>query len=1319
MSLFHIPTAFLIVGLLYLVMPAVTWVVLSSRRSSAVALWCGSDIFFGLGVILLGLRGHVPEWATFPLVNLLLFIAIIQRIQSFRLDLAVPWRTLWMTVAALLFVLGFEGIRLGLGDALLRLQYNQSIWAVTNGYIAVLAWRIGHLERSSSARWIAGVFLLLGVAFVYSLIRMSIGLSPPDPLNSNPSTILSALAGTLAAVIGNIAYVGLAFERSQRQTAEMEDELRGSEARFRSYFELPLVGCAVTLPSKGWLDANDTLCEMLGYGKTELTRMTWAELTHPDDIAADLVQFNRVLAGEIDGYTVEKRFTHKNGHSVHTLIAVHCLRKPDRSVDYFISLIFDITERKQAGQVLTFLANTSVIKSDESFFNQLARYLAQSLGMDFVCIDRLEGDGLTARTLAVWCDGRFEDNVTYALKDTPCGDVVGRTVCCFPSGVCRSFPHDQVLKELLAESYVGATLWDYSGRPIGLIAVIGRRPLHNRLLAENMLQLVAVRAAGEIERLEAEEELRASEDFLREVGHVAKVGGWNLDLTTDTLTWTEETYLIHEVDPHFQPQLEDAINFYAADARPVLKESIERTLTQGESFDLELPFITAKGNHLWVRAIGNAGRVDGQIVRLYGMFQDITERKATERQLRLTQFAVGRFVDEVYIIRDDIRFQYVNDTACRTLEYGREELMTMTVPDIDPFFNNMAEAVACWQAIKSAGSITLESLHRSRSGRVYPVEVHNNFIEYEGEGYVCSICHDITARKTAEAQLMEALTELQLFRTALDNMPSYIYTKDTQYRYTYANRPLLDFFGRTAETLVGCDDTDFFPSETVRRLREIDSHVLLGEQAVYEFDIASAESGRRVYWDVKTPIHQPQSPSICGLLGISTDITELKNAEEEIKRLAFYDLLTQLPNRRLLLDRLQQALATSVRSRLYGALLFIDLDNFKTLNDTLGHDKGDLLLQEVASRISACVRECDTVARLGGDEFVVMLTGLDGGAQGATARTQKIGRKILGMLNQVYYLAGHEHYGSASMGITLFAGHSSSLDELLKQADIALYQAKAAGRNALRFFDAQMQSSITARAALIHDLRHALAKKQFQLFCQIEAGHNQKIIGVEALLRWHHPDSGMIPPQEFISLAEETGLIQPIGQWVLESACALLKSWGEISDRRHLHLAVNISTRQFRQPDFVNGVLEMVRDTGIDPSKLMLELTENVILVELGDTTAKMNTLKQVGVRFSLDDFGTGYSSLAYLARLPFDQLKIDRSFVQNIGVKPADEVIIQTIIAMADKLGIGIVAEGVETEAQRAFLEQHGCPVCQGYLFGKPMPLAEFEEYFKLLVYP
>ena len=445
------------------------------------------------------------------------------------------------------------------------------------------------------------------------------------------------------------------------------------------------------------------------------------------------------------------------------------------------------------------------------------------------------------------------------------------------------------------------------------------------------------------------------------------------------------------------------------------------------------------------------------------------------------------------------------------------------------------------------------------------------------------------------------------------------------------------------------------------------------------------------------------------------DITERKQAEEVIKQLACYDLLTQLPNRRLLLDRLQQALVTSVRSKQYGALLFIDLDNFKTLNDTLGHDKGDLLLQEVASRTSACVRECDTVARLGGDEFVVLLTGMDVDAQGATAQAKQVGGKILNRLNQVYDLAGREHYGGASMGITLFAGHSSSMDELLKQADIALYQAKAAGRNTLRFFDVELQLALTARTALAVDLHHALARNQFELFCQIEASHNHKVIGVEVLLRWHHPEHGLIPPQEFIPLAEEIGLIQPIGQWVLETACALLKSWEKSPEWREIHLAVNISVRQFQQPDFVNGVLKVLQDTGLDPSRLMLELTESLALANVNDAIAKMTALKQVGVRFSLDDFGTGYSSLSYLTRLPFDQLKIDRSFVQNIGMKPADEVIIETIITMADSLGIDTIAEGVETEEQRAFLEQHGCRVCQGYLFGKPAPLAGFEENIEL----
>ena len=1657
MILFHIPTAFLIVGLLYLVMPTVTWVVLSNRRSPGVALWCGGDISFGLGVILLGLRGHVPEWATFPLANLLMFIAVIQHIQSLRLDLAVPWRTMWMVLAALLYMLGFEGIRRGLDDALLRLQYNQSIWVVMYGYIAVLAWRIGHLERSRSARWIAGVLLLLAVAFIYSVIRISIGLSPPDPLNSNPSNIFLALAGTLSAVIGNIAYVGLAFERSQRRTAEaerqyqaiiettmdgfyscdvdgrftdvnrafcdmlgytreellcmkvhdveanetadeiaahvqhimikgsdrfetryrckdgrlldvelsvnflptnavkiqvftrditerkrMEHELSDSEARYRGYFELPLTGRAVTSPSTGWLDVNATLCDMLGYTKTELTQLNWAGLTHPEDLAADLALFKRVMDGKINGYTLEKRFVHKDGHSVQTHLAVHCIRKPDQSVDYLIALILDITDQKRTEQALRESnarydelvrripvgVYTLRLNADgEARFQYASEKFCQMLGLteqevlhdvdsvhdlihpdDRTSLDesnriaaqnlepfrwegrcllmgetrwlRIESDStmltdgnslwngvitdISERKQAEALLRESETLLREALEFSPIPlcvadndgnmlivnrqftEVFGYTLNDIPSidvWMRHAYPNLDYRTEVLAlwSRDVATALQNGTATTLREYKVTGKNGTQFDVeITSKFLGNISVASFNNLtEHNKIERELRASREVLREMSRVAKVGGWNLDLRTHKLTWTEEVYRIREVDSNYQPQLEEGINAYPPDARKVLRESIECAVTQGVSYDLELPFITAKGNDLWVRTIGNVEKVNGQIVRLYGIFQDITERKATERQLLLTQFAMEQFADEVYIIRDDISFEYVNDAVCRMLEYGREELMTMNLLDIDPFFNNMAEAVACWQAIKDAGSITLVSLHRSRSGRVYPVEIHNNFIEYEGEGYVCSISRDITERKQTEKALRESeekyrilfeqspdsylifmdgkfvdcnraaeimlrgdraniigktpselspefqpdgrkssdaaeqiankilrgglhtfewvhrrldgsdfpveisvapimlngkpalfdawrdITERKLaeiaileseekFKALADTSPLAIYMSvGIEQKYEYINQTALRLFGYTlAETPTVEQWWPLaYPDEAYRSqiMEEWQQKVEYAMETHSEIEpmevVVTCKDGSHkiIQWGFKSIGKQNWA--------FGLDLTERKRAEDEIKQLAFYDLLTQLPNRRLLLDRLHQAMVTCVRSKLYGALLFIDLDNFKTLNDTLGHDQGDLLLQEVANRLLACVRECDTVARLGGDEFVVMLMGLDACLEEAATHSQKIGMKILDKLNQKYQLTGHEHYCSASIGINLFDGHSLSVNELMKQADIALYQAKSDGRNVLRFFDPAMQSSMLARVELTHDLRLALAKNQFNLFCQIEVGHDKKIIGVEVLLRWQHHKRGLILPNEFISLAEETGLIQSIGHWVLESASAALKSWETLPHLHHAHLAVNISVRQFQQANFVAGVLEIVRDSGIDPHKLMLELTENVVLADLDDAVTKMNALKDFGLRFSLDDFGTGYSSLAYLTRLPFDQLKIDRSFVQNIGIKPSDAIIIQTIIAMASQLGIDVIAEGVETETQRDFLYQQGCPVCQGYLFGKPMPLADLND--------
>ncbi|TXT34259.1 MAG: putative Diguanylate cyclase [Comamonadaceae bacterium] len=443
------------------------------------------------------------------------------------------------------------------------------------------------------------------------------------------------------------------------------------------------------------------------------------------------------------------------------------------------------------------------------------------------------------------------------------------------------------------------------------------------------------------------------------------------------------------------------------------------------------------------------------------------------------------------------------------------------------------------------------------------------------------------------------------------------------------------------------------------------------------------------------------------------DITEQKKSEEKIHELAFFDPLTNLPNRTLLHDRLKQAMAGCHRHGVLGALVFIDLDHFKTLNDTYGHDKGDLLLQQIAQRLISNVREGDTVARLGGDEFVVILKNLGETDDQAALLTKQICENILTDLSQTYHLDNLNYHSSASMGATLFDGLATSIDELLKQADLAMYKSKDAGRNTLHFFDPAMQRGLLERNALESDLRQALEQGQLELHYQPQMSISGGIFGAEALVRWHHPQRGMIPPMEFIGLAEETGLILPLGHWVLETACQQLARWATQPELAHLTLAVNVSAKQMQQSNFVEQVLGVLASTRPNTQHLKLELTESLLMDNLEDVICKMKALKLHGISFSLDDFGTGYSSLSYLSHLPLDQLKIDRSFVMHIETQDRAMAICAAIISMAHSLKLRVVAEGVETEAQRYILNTvHHCDYLQGYLFSQPLPIAEFETF-------
>jgi diguanylate cyclase (GGDEF)-like protein/PAS domain S-box-containing protein len=628
-----------------------------------------------------------------------------------------------------------------------------------------------------------------------------------------------------------------------------------------------------------------------------------------------------------------------------------------------------------------------------------------------------------------------------------------------------------------------------------------------------------------------------------------------------------------------------------------------------------------------------------------------------------------------------------------------QPVLDLIAPEYRSAFDHMHQRVLAGETVE----LVFEVLGL-KGGRRW-LETHAVPLQRDGKTVQLAITRDITGRKQSE----EAL---RIAATAFESQQGITVT-NAQGVILQVNKAFCAITGYSAAEAVG-QTPGILKSGRHDGAYYAAMNQALETTGVWQGEIWNRRKDGKVYpeW-LNISAVKDDGGVTTHFVGIFTDISQRKADEEQIEALAFYDPLTQLPNRRLLLDRLEQALHTGTRHSRQSALLFIDLDNFKTLNDTLGHYQGDLLLAQVATRLKTCVRDGDTVARLGSDEFVVMLEDLSKNLEEAANQAEAAAEKVLAALAQDFLLDSGVHHNTTSIGITLFGGtHSERSDEPLKRAELAMFQAKAAGRNTLRFFDPQMQAKVSARAALEADLREALSAKQFALHYQAQVVGGGRVTGVEALLRWQHPQRGMVPPAQFIPLAEETGLILPIGQWVLETACMQLTTWATDHALCHLTMAVNVSAHQFRQADFVESVLATLARTGATPKLLKLELTESMLVDDVQAIIAKMGVLKAHGVGFSLDDFGTGYSSLAYLKRLPLDQLKIDQGFVRNIVTDANDAAIAKMVVVLAESLGLSVIAEGVELQAQADYLAHLGCHAYQGYLFSRPLPLTALEGY-------
>jgi diguanylate cyclase (GGDEF)-like protein/PAS domain S-box-containing protein len=725
---------------------------------------------------------------------------------------------------------------------------------------------------------------------------------------------------------------------------------------------------------------------------------------------------------------------------------------------------------------------------------------------------------------------------------------------------------------------------------------------------------------------------------------------------------------------------------------------VEYTTVDGRTVEMALNPIVVAGEKTGVSVLG----------------KDISERKAAERALLEAEKKYREIFDGalegIFQTSPDGRLLTANPALAQMLGYDAQDYAAAMGTDIVPdVWVDPAERSTYLKLLEEKKVLRgYECRFKRKDGSVIWVSLNarattaTDGITPINEGFI----EDITERKRTEMQLSASEARYRtVFQTSQDGITI---SRFDDGKFIEVNQTFLNMVRCERNEVIGRTSTEL-GLWTDTKIRQEIVEALQRDSSFRNLTIPFRRKDGETFW-MQLSASLIEIDGVACILSVTRDTSDIRAAEEKIKDLAFYDQLTHLPNRRLLLERLKGAPGRDGTISRERALLLLDLDEFKKLNDTRGHQVGDLLLKEIARRLTTCVRGADTVARCGGDEFAVLLESLGKIPEPAATHAQLVAGKVVAALGHPYSLAGQQHHCHCSIGITIFGGEPGSPHRVLQQAELALHQAKTEGRNAVRFFAPDLQSAADTLAAMEQDLHQAITRKQFLLYYQPQVD-SSGLIGAEALIRWNHPERGLLAPSDFIHLAEETGLILPLGEWTLEAACRQIAAWAHRPQTAQIALAVNISARQFRRPEFVDQVLAVLGRSGADPHCVKLELTESMLLEDVEGVIAKMSALKSHGLRFSLDDFGTGYSSLSYLKRLPLDQLKIDRAFVHDILVDVTSGAIAQTIVSLSRAMGLSVIAEGVETEEQRDFLAHLGCQAFQGYLFGHPLPIEEFEQ--------